>query len=61
MILPACLLTLHKYSYWRVGRVVPMIRSEIRTTLHSLLSSDLVAEMNQRVIVVQWTDSTMAE
>ncbi len=61
MILPALFLTLHKYSSWRVGRVVPMIRSEIRTTLHSLLSSDLVAELNQTVIDVQRTDSTMAE
>ncbi len=35
MILPALLLTLDKYSSWRVGRVVPMIRSAVRTTLHS--------------------------
>ncbi len=27
MILPALLLTLDKYSSWRVGRVVPMIHS----------------------------------
>ncbi len=46
MILPALLLTLDKYSSWRVGRVVPMIRSAVRTTLRSLLSSDLVAELN---------------
>ncbi len=50
MILPALLLTLDKYSSWRVGRVVPMIRSAVRTTLRSLLRSDLVAELNQTVI-----------
>ncbi len=53
----ALLLTLDKYSSWRVGRVVPMIR----TTLRSLLRSDLVAELNQTVIDVQRTDSMMAE
>ncbi len=37
VILPALLLTLDKYSSWRVGRVVPMIRSAVRTTLRSLL------------------------
>ncbi len=57
MILPALLLTLDKYSSWRVGRVVPMIRSAVRTTLRSLLWSDLVAELNQTVIDVQRTDS----
>ncbi len=46
VILPALLLTLYKYSSWRVGRVVPMIRSAVRTTLRSLLRSDLVAELN---------------
>ncbi len=61
MILPALLLTLDKYSSWRVGRVVPMIRSAVRTTLRSLLWSDLVAELNQTVIEVQRTDSMMAE
>ncbi len=61
MILPALLLTLNKYSSWRVERVVPMIRSEVRTTLHSLLGSDLVAELNQTAIDVQSTDSLMAE
>ncbi len=61
MILPALLLTLDKYSSWRVGRVVPMIRSAVRTTLRSLLSSDLVAELNQTVIDVQRTNSMMAE
>ncbi len=61
MILSALLLTLDKYSSWRVGRVVPMIRSAVRTTLHSLLSSDLVAELNQTVIDVQRTVSMMAE
>ncbi len=60
MILPA-LLTLDKYSSWRLGRVVSMIRSAVRTTLHSLLSSDLLAELNQTVIEVQRTDSMMAE
>ncbi len=34
---------LEKYSSWRLGRVVPMIRSAVRTTLRSLLRSDLVA------------------
>ncbi len=58
MILPALLLTLDEYSSWRVGRVVPMIRSAVRTTLHSLLWSDLVAELNQTVIDVQKTDSS---
>ncbi len=61
MILPALLLTLDEYSSWRVERVVPMIRSAVRTTLHSLLRSDLVAELNQTVIDVQRTDSMMAE
>ncbi len=50
MIFPALLLTLDKYSSWRV-----------RTTLRSLLRSDLVAELNQTVIDVQRTDSMMAE
>ncbi len=59
VILPARLLTLDKYSSWTVGRVVPMIRSAVRTT--SLLRSDLVAELNQTVIDVQRTDSMMAE
>ncbi len=58
MIFPALLLTLDKYSSWRVERVVPMIRS---ATLHSLLRSDLVAELNQTAIDVQSTDSMMAE
>ncbi len=61
VILTAILLTLDKYSSWRVGRVVPMIRSAVRTTLRSLLKSDLVAGLNQRVIDVQRTDSMMAE
>ncbi len=38
-----------------------MIRSAVRTTLRSLLRSDLAAELNQTVIDVQWTDSMMAE
>ncbi len=38
-----------------------MIRSAVRTTLRSLLRSDLVAELNQPVIDVQRTDSMMAE
>ncbi len=57
MIMTALLLTLDKYSSWRVGRVVPMIRSAVRSTLRSLLWSDLVAELNQTVIDVQRTDS----
>ncbi len=61
MILQALLLTLDKYSSWRVGRVVPMIRSAVRNALRSLLRSDLVAELNQTVIDVQRTDSMMAE
>ncbi len=61
MILPALLLTLDEYSSWRMGRVVPMISSEVWTTRHSLLRSDLVAELNQTVIDVQRTDSMMAE
>ncbi len=61
MILPALLLTLDKYSSWRLGRVVPMICSAVRTTLRSLLRSDLVAELNQRVAEVQRADSMMAE
>ncbi len=56
MILPALLLILDKYSSWRVGRVVPMIRSAVRTTLCSLLWSDLLAELNQTVIRVQRND-----
>ncbi len=61
MIFPTLLVTLDKYSSWRVGRVVPMIRSAVRTSLHSLLRSDLVAELNQTVIDVQRTDSMKAE
>ncbi len=61
MILLPLLLTLDDYSYWRVGRVVPMIRAAVRTTIRSLLMSDLVAELNQTVIDVQSTDSMMAE
>ncbi len=62
MILTALLLALDKYSSWRVGRAVPMIRSVVRTTPCSLLRSDLVAELNQTVIIdVQRTDSMMAE
>ncbi len=61
MILPALLLTLDEYSSWRVERVVPMIRSAVRTTLRSLLRSDLVAELNQTVIDVQRMVSVMAE
>ncbi len=38
-----------------------MIRSAVRTTLRSLLRSDLVAELNQTVIDVQRMDSMMAE
>ncbi len=59
MILPALLLTLDEYSSWRVGRVVPMIRSAVWTTLRSLLRSDLVAELNQTVIDEQRMDSMM--
>ncbi len=61
MILTALLLNLDKHSSWRVGRVEPMIRSAVRTTLRSLLRSYLVAELNQTVIDVQRTDSMMAE
>ncbi len=61
MILPVLFLTLDKYSSWREGRVVPMIHSAVRTTLRSLLRSDLVTELNQTVIDVQRTDSMMAE
>ncbi len=61
MILPALLLSLDEYSSWRVGRVVPMIRSAVRTTLRSLLRLDLVAELNQTAIDVQRTDSMISE
>ncbi len=61
MIFPALLFTLDEYSSWRVGRVVPMIRSAVRTTLRSFWWSDLVPELNQTVIDEQRTDSTMAE
>ncbi len=61
VILPVLLLTLDRYSSWRVRRVVPMIRSAVRTTLRSLLRSDLVDELNQTVIDMQRTDSMMAE
>ncbi len=59
VIFPALLLSLDEYSSWRVGRVVPVIRSGVRTTLRSLLRSDLVAELNHTVIDVQRTDSMM--
>ncbi len=42
--LPALLLTMDKCSSWRLGRVVPMILLAVRTTRHSLLRSDLVAD-----------------
>ncbi len=61
MIFPALLFTLDEYSSWRVGRVVPMIRSAVRTTLRSFRCSDLVAELNQTVIDEQRTHSMMAE
>ncbi len=61
MILPVHLPTLDEYSTWREERVVPMIRSAVRTTLRSLLRSDLLVELNQTVIDVQRTDSMMAE
>ncbi len=61
MILPALLLSLDKYISWRVGNVVPMIRSAVRTILRSLLRSDLVAALNQTVIDMQRTDSMMVE
>ncbi len=60
-ILPSLLLTLDEYSSWRVGRVVPMIRLAVRTTLHCVLRSDLVELLNQTVIDMQRTDSMMAE
>ncbi len=50
VILPALLLTLDEYSSWRVGRVVPMIRSAVRTTLCSLLRSDLVAHRDCNIL-----------
>ncbi len=58
MILQAPLFTLDEYSSWRVGRVVPMIRSAVQTTLHGLLMSDL---LNHTVFDVQRMDSMMAE
>ncbi len=61
MILPAVLHTLDKYSSGRVGRVVPIIRSAVRTTLGSLLRSDLEAELNQTYIDMQRMDSMIAE
>ncbi len=61
MILPALLLTLDEYSSWRVGRIVPMIRSVVWITLRCLRRSDLVAELNQTFIDVQRRDSMMAE
>ncbi len=61
VILSVLLLSLDEYRSWRLGRVVPMIRSAVRTTLCSLLWSDLVAELNQTVIDVQRTDSMMAD
>ncbi len=54
MIFTALFLTLDKYSSWRVGRVVPMIRSAVQATLRCLLRSDLGAELNQTVIVFLW-------
>ncbi len=61
VILTALLLTLDEYSSWRARRVLPMIRSAVRTTLRGLLRSGLVAELNQTVIDVQKTDSMMLE
>ncbi len=61
MIFLALLLTLDEYRSWKVGRVLPMICSAVRSTLRSILRSDLVAELNQPVIDMQRTDSMMAE
>ncbi len=68
MILPAFFLNLDKYSSWGVRctndsrpEYTLTIRSAVRTTLRSLLGSDLVAELNQTVIDVQRTDSMRAE
>ncbi len=61
MILTALLLTLDEYSSWRAGRVLPMIRSAVRTTLRGLLRSDLVAELNQTLNDVEKMDSMMVE
>ncbi len=61
VIFPALLLTLDEYRSGRVGRVVPMMRSAVRTTLRSLLWSDLVAELNQTDIDVQRMDSMMIQ
>ncbi len=55
------LLTLDEHRSWRVGRIVPMIRSAVLTTLRSLLRSDLVAELNQTDVDLQRTDSMMAD
>ncbi len=66
MILPALLLTLNEYSSWRLGRGVPMIHSVVWTTLHSLLRSDLVAELNQQLLMCGgqsqlWQSRTVSE
>ncbi len=62
MILPDLLLTLDKYSSWRVGEgCTSDSLSSVRTTLRSLMRSDLVSELNQTVIDVQRMDSMMAE
>ncbi len=60
VIFPALFLTLDEYSSWRVERVVPIILSAVRTTLRSLLRSDLVAELNQTAVDVQRMDSMMS-
>ncbi len=46
MILPAPLLTLDEYSSWRLFGGGAQGDSAVRTTLRSLLRSDLVAELN---------------
>ncbi len=48
VIFAALVLTLYNYSSWRVGRVVPMIRSAVQTTLRSILRSDLVPSWSRQ-------------
>ncbi len=50
MILSALLLTLDKYSSWRVGRVVPMIRSVVRTDSMQRTDSMMAEDLYQQFL-----------
>ncbi len=60
MIFPALLLTMDKYSSWRVGGGW-CTNDSLSSLDYPPLSSEVRFELNQTVIDVQRTDSMMAE